>query len=234
MTISTVGVIGLGTMGAGIAEVIARNGYAVVAVEGAEDALARGGLPRGLHRSRGRPREADGRGPGRASGAHHVHDRSRGPGGRRPRCRGGVREPGPEEGPVRPGRCRGGRRCDPRVEHLLPVGDRHRRGDAAAGQRRGHPLLQPRTGPGRGGPHGGVCRTPSTGPSSSHAAWAAAGRRRRQGGSSRTPCCSATNRRVDALSRYTREDRRGHEARLKAIRWPAHAADLMDSTPSRD
>ena len=42
MTISTVGVIGLGTMGAGIAEVIARNGYAVVAVEGAEDALARG------------------------------------------------------------------------------------------------------------------------------------------------------------------------------------------------
>ena len=42
MTISTVGVIGLGTMGAGIAEVIARNGYAVVAVEGADDALARG------------------------------------------------------------------------------------------------------------------------------------------------------------------------------------------------
>ena len=42
MTISTVGVIGLGTMGAGIAEVIARNGYAVVAVEPIEDSLAHG------------------------------------------------------------------------------------------------------------------------------------------------------------------------------------------------
>jgi len=33
MTISTVGVIGLGTMGAGIAEVVARHGYQVIAVE---------------------------------------------------------------------------------------------------------------------------------------------------------------------------------------------------------
>ena len=30
---STIGVIGLGTMGAGIAEVFARNGYSVVGVE---------------------------------------------------------------------------------------------------------------------------------------------------------------------------------------------------------
>ena len=30
---TTVGVIGLGTMGAGIAEVFARNGYAVIGVE---------------------------------------------------------------------------------------------------------------------------------------------------------------------------------------------------------
>ena len=42
MAISTVGVIGLGTMGAGIAEVVARHGYAVVAVEADEEALARG------------------------------------------------------------------------------------------------------------------------------------------------------------------------------------------------
>lgn len=42
MTISTVGVIGLGTMGAGIAEVIARNGYPVVAVEATGEALAHG------------------------------------------------------------------------------------------------------------------------------------------------------------------------------------------------
>jgi 3-hydroxybutyryl-CoA dehydrogenase len=39
---STIGVIGLGTMGAGIAEVFARNGYAVVGVEKDDDALARG------------------------------------------------------------------------------------------------------------------------------------------------------------------------------------------------
>ena len=38
----TVGVIGLGTMGAGIAEVFARNGVAVVGVEINEDALSRG------------------------------------------------------------------------------------------------------------------------------------------------------------------------------------------------
>src|SRR4051794_24261164 len=39
---STIGVIGLGTMGAGIAEVFARNGYAVVGVEKDDEGLARG------------------------------------------------------------------------------------------------------------------------------------------------------------------------------------------------
>lgn len=42
MAIETVGVVGLGTMGAGIAEVIARNGYRVVAVEMTEAALDAG------------------------------------------------------------------------------------------------------------------------------------------------------------------------------------------------
>ena len=41
-TFTTVGVIGLGTMGAGIAEVFARKGYAVVGVELNDEALARG------------------------------------------------------------------------------------------------------------------------------------------------------------------------------------------------
>lgn len=41
-TFSTVGVVGLGTMGAGIAEVLARHGYAVVGVEKDGEALARG------------------------------------------------------------------------------------------------------------------------------------------------------------------------------------------------
>ncbi len=40
--ISTVGIVGLGTMGAGIAEVVARHGYSVVGVEVDETALERG------------------------------------------------------------------------------------------------------------------------------------------------------------------------------------------------
>ena len=41
-TFTTIGILGLGTMGAGIAEVFARHGYAVVGVEKDDDALARG------------------------------------------------------------------------------------------------------------------------------------------------------------------------------------------------
>ena len=40
--LTEVGVVGLGTMGAGIAEVMARAGLSVTAVEISEDALARG------------------------------------------------------------------------------------------------------------------------------------------------------------------------------------------------
>ena len=39
---STVGVIGLGTMGAGIAEVFARNGYSVIGVEVNDAGVERG------------------------------------------------------------------------------------------------------------------------------------------------------------------------------------------------
>jgi 3-hydroxybutyryl-CoA dehydrogenase len=42
MTITTVGVIGLGTMGAGIAEVVARYGYSVIAIENGEAEVERG------------------------------------------------------------------------------------------------------------------------------------------------------------------------------------------------
>src|SRR6476620_8464726 len=39
---STIGVVGLGTMGAGIAEVFARNGFAVVGVEQTDEQVQRG------------------------------------------------------------------------------------------------------------------------------------------------------------------------------------------------
>ncbi len=41
-TFTTIGVVGLGTMGAGIAEVFARNGFAVIGVEQNDEAVARG------------------------------------------------------------------------------------------------------------------------------------------------------------------------------------------------
>ena len=41
-TFETIGVIGLGTMGAGIAEVFARNGFSVIGVEQNEHGLERG------------------------------------------------------------------------------------------------------------------------------------------------------------------------------------------------
>src|SRR5919112_3979210 len=61
--LATVGVVGLGTMGAGIVEVFARSGLDVVAVEADESGLARGrshleqSTARAL--SRGRLTEAD-------------------------------------------------------------------------------------------------------------------------------------------------------------------------------
>src|SRR5688572_21142745 len=42
MEIATVGVVGLGTMGSGIVEVLARSGLSVVAVEVSEQAMERG------------------------------------------------------------------------------------------------------------------------------------------------------------------------------------------------
>ena len=42
MGISTVGIVGLGTMGAGIAEVVARHGYEVVGIEADEESLELG------------------------------------------------------------------------------------------------------------------------------------------------------------------------------------------------
>ena len=58
--IKTIGVVGLGTMGAGITEVFARNGYTVVGVEVDDDGVARGtSAPRALNGARGLARQAE-------------------------------------------------------------------------------------------------------------------------------------------------------------------------------
>ena len=63
---TTIGVVGLGTMGAGIAEVFARNGFAVVGVEVNDESLERGRQHlAALHGSRGGARQAQRGGPGR-------------------------------------------------------------------------------------------------------------------------------------------------------------------------
>ena len=73
----TIGVVGLGTMGAGIAEVFARNGFDVVGVEVNDEGVDRG--RQHLEHStgaRGHARQAD---RGRAAGAarpDHLHHRS--------------------------------------------------------------------------------------------------------------------------------------------------------------
>ena len=70
---TSVGVVGLGTMGAGIAEIFARNGYQVVGVElNDDDAGPRSSAPRQLDRARGLPGQADRR---RAEGAARAGSR---------------------------------------------------------------------------------------------------------------------------------------------------------------
>ena len=86
---STVGVIGLGTMGAGIAEVFARNGYTVIGVELNDGGRrARSPAPRALHGPRGEAREDDRGAAGRAARPDHPHDRHDGALRGRPRRRG--------------------------------------------------------------------------------------------------------------------------------------------------
>jgi 3-hydroxybutyryl-CoA dehydrogenase len=100
-----VGVIGLGTMGAGIVEVFARNGIDVVAVEVDGPALERGKAVLGGSTGRARPAarstQEDAR---RAARAGHLHEQPRGPRPLPTRRRGRARAHGPQEGTARQGR----------------------------------------------------------------------------------------------------------------------------------
>ncbi len=153
---SSIGVVGLGTMGAGIAEVFARNGYAVVGVEKDD----RGPRPRpsprrALDGPRGQARQADRRAAGRAGRPdllHHRDDRPRGlRAGRRGRGRAARRQAGHLPDPRRD--RRGRRRA--RHQHLVALGDRDRHRHLAPRPRDRRALLQPRAGaePRRDHPH---------------------------------------------------------------------------------
>ena len=145
-------VVGAGTMGGQIAQTIAAAGIPVVLKDIDQklvDAGPRGGARR--HRGPGRPAGREGeadRGAGRrpARGGHrpdHRHDHLRRVRRRRLRHRGRARADGDQAGRLRRARRRHARPRDPRLEHLVAVDHRDRRGDAAARQGRRLPLLLP-------------------------------------------------------------------------------------------
>ena len=152
-----VGVVGLGTMGAGIAEVFARNGLSVVAVDRDQACgRPRPGPHRALHRAGGGPRQAGRVRAGRTAGPDHLRHRDEVAGRRRPGDRGGARAAEPQARHLhRPGRDLRAR-DDPGHQHLLAVGHRDRGGDLASGQGDRRPLLQP--GPGDEAGRGGAQR----------------------------------------------------------------------------
>ena len=229
--IEVVGVMGLGTMGAGIAEVMARNGLQVVAVEADEPrgVAGRGHVEHSTSRAVARGKLSAGRpaGPDRAD---PVHVRPGGPRGRPARRGGGAREAGPQAGDLRQARLDLLRRHGARDEHLEPVRHRDLGRDPRPAPRRRHALLQPRAGAevrrdrphgrdraGRRGRRGRPCPAPGQ----------AARRRRRQGRVHRERAAVRLPqpRRADvrAARRDARGPRRRHDARLRPADGPAGA-----------
>ena len=229
---TSVGVIGLGTMGAGIVEVFARNGIDVIAVEVDEAGIEHGKqVLAGIDRAGPGPRQDD---PGRvrrAARPGHLHQRPRRPGRLPARGRGGARAPRPQEGAARQGGRRGVAGGGARDEHLLPAGDRDRRRHVEPQAGRRHALLQPGAGAAvrRGHPHGDHRRRRLRGRQGARrAARQEAGHRRRQGGVHRQrPALRLPQpRRVDVREplRDPRGPRRRHAVRLRLPDGPARAA----------
>ena len=156
MEIRTVGVVGLGTMGAGIAQVCVQAGV--------DDRRARGDArarrtrtrdDRALPGARRREGAADAGRDGRRARPASARDRPRRARGLRPRDRGDRRAGRCEEGAVRRARAHRLARGDPGDEHLGALRHGDRGGDRAARARRRHALLQPCAGDaaGRGRAH---------------------------------------------------------------------------------
>ena len=111
-----VGVVGLGTMGAGIVEVLARTGLRCRRRRGRRGRRgARPGLAGAARRPGGRPREARRRGPRRAARPGSVRTSLDDLAAVRARGRGGPRAAGPQAGDLR------------RLDRIVPARDRSSR-----------------------------------------------------------------------------------------------------------
>ena len=145
--VEKVGVVGLGTMGSGIAQLCVQAGVPTVACESSSELAARGRglverqLARGVEKGRLTEEDME-----RMLGLLEPVDGRRGARRLRPRDRGSVRGPRRQAGPVRAhrGRDRPGPRS--RDEHLGSLGDRDRLLPRAAAAPRRHAFLQPGAG----------------------------------------------------------------------------------------
>ena len=154
-SLQTIGVIGAGTMGNGIAQACAVVGLSVIMIDVDDAAVARGRDAVSCEpRSAGEEGEAvRGRQGGRAE-AHRRHDGLR----RAPQVRlchrSRDRERGAEGQDPQAGRRARAARSDRRDQHLIDLDHEARRGDAAPGALHRHALLQPGAddGAGRGDP----------------------------------------------------------------------------------
>ncbi len=157
-TVERIGVVGAGTMGAGIAQIAALGGYETrlhdpipAALETGHRAAAPSRWPRARRRGCGASR-------GRRAGERPRRRRAqpRRPRRMRPGGRGGARGPGAEATSCSPALADGLRAGDdPRQQHLLAAGHRDRGRGAQPRARRRHALLQPAGADeaGRGGRH---------------------------------------------------------------------------------
>ncbi len=123
-----VGVVGLGTMGAGIAEVFARSGLRRHRRRGRRGRVdrGRGHVEKSTARAR-RARQADRGGARRDPRPHPLHHRPRRPRRPRPGDRGRPRAARAQARDLRQLDKVVAAGRDPRHQHLLPVGHRHRR-----------------------------------------------------------------------------------------------------------
>ena len=142
--VNTVGIIGAGTMGGGIAMNFVNAGIPVTIVEQKQEALDRGlatirkNYERTASKGRITTAQVEER-MGLITGSVSMDDLAHRRHGHRSR----VRAHGREEGRLHPARPDLQARRDPRHEHLRPERGRDRLGHLAAGVRRGHPLLLP-------------------------------------------------------------------------------------------